>query len=428
MNYTKNLTLFIVLSIIILTILLNLFFFSIEFIYLSKFKMIFINLINFVFIILLNLMENKNLEKILLFLLVWLGSLIIILSNHLLIIYLGLELQTFSSFILISKNRTSIKSSEAGLKYFILGALSSGIYLLGVYFIFINNLSLNINNIILFNDSNIFLFGFLLITLSMIFKLALTPLHFWIPDIYEGSSWDVLSLLSTVPKISVILFLTQVFFHNYNLLWYCSLLSIFIGTIGAFNQTKLKRLLAYSGITHMGFIVLGLSISNSVGYEIFVIYLIIYILTTLTLFIIIFNSFVNMKGYIINLAGLQYKNKLMAITLVFVLLSMAGLPPLIGFMSKWFIIWNTICFNYIYVSVMLIIFSIIGIAYYLRISQIIYFKKDSSYFVWDSILNKNINSSKNTNLIFLGLGLFFTFSFIINPDPLILFINYSIIN
>jgi len=426
MNFTKSLNLFIILSVVVWTIIISNFVIDIDFINLDKTKILFICLINFVFIILLNLINDQNLEDYLLFILVWLGSLIIITSNHLLIIYLGLELQTFSSFILISKNKLSIKGSEAGLKYFILGAISSGIYLLGSYLLFVNNLSLNVNEIIIFGGNNLFSFGFLFIILSIIFKLAIAPIHFWIPDVYEGSSWIVIGLLSTIPKISILYFFTQIFIYNSNLLLNCSLLSVIIGTIGALNQSKLKRLLAYSGITHMGFIVLGLSINNLVGNEIFIIYLIIYMLTSITLFILIMNSFTDWQDYIINLSRFKYKNKLISITWVLLLLSMAGLPPLTGFISKWFVIWNIISFNYFYSSIILVIFSIIGVIYYLRISQIIYFQKKSSYLIWESILRRD--EINNSSLIFLGLGLFFTITFIINPEPLLLMINYIIFN
>lgn len=426
MIYMKNLKLFIILSIVVIMILFNAFAITIEFMHLNTINLLFTNIINFCFIILISIIDEQNLESFLLFILVWLGSLLIVNSNHMLIIYLGLELQAFSSFILISKNRSSIKGSEAGLKYFILGSISSGIYLLGLYFLFVNSLSLNIGDIILFSDNNLFILGILLVTLSIIFKLALSPLHFWIPDIYEGSSWSVISLISTLPKISILLFLTKIISSNITLIFYCSILSIIIGTIGALNQTKIRRLLAYSGISHMGFMVLGITINNIIGYEVFTIYLVIYMITSILLFVLIFNSNHNLMDYIINLSSLLNRSKIIALTWVLIFLSMAGLPPLIGFVSKWFVIWNIINFNYTYTSIILIVFSILGIVYYLRISQIIYFQKNSSYITWSNLLGKH-SDYKNHNLILLGIGFFFILTFIINPDPLILIINYSFI-
>jgi NADH:ubiquinone oxidoreductase subunit 2 (subunit N) len=141
-----------------------------------------------IFIVAIFTIKETNFDIYLLFILVFIGASVIIVSDHLLIIYLGLELQTFSLFILISSNKKSIKGAEAGLKYFILGALSSGLYLLGLVVFFINGISLNLKDLVfVLNDSLVFL-GCVLILVSLSFKLTLVPFHFWIADIYEGSS------------------------------------------------------------------------------------------------------------------------------------------------------------------------------------------------------------------------------------------------
>lgn len=387
-------------------------------------------MILFLFIIIVNLIKNINFDIYLLFFLVLIGSLVIISSDHLLIIYLGLELQTFSLFILISKNKNSVKSSEAGLKYFILGAISSGLYLLGLCLFFISNNSLNIKDLIILNNDTLTSIGFSLILLSFSFKLSLSPFHFWLPDIYEGSSWDVISILSTLPKISIISIFIQIIIKADLILFFC-LLSIIIGTLGALNQTKLKRLLAYSSISHMGFLILGFNIINSVGYEISFIYLLIYMLTIISVFILIINTNLLKDYYIIELSGLHYINKILSFSWLIIFLSIAGIPPFSGFISKWFILWNIICFDYIFSSIILILFSIIGAIYYLRIVKTIYFQKQSSYINWTRILNKNNHNENkfndNLNLIFLGLGIFFTLFLILNPDPLISLINLLII-
>lgn len=382
----------------------------------------------FLFIIIVNLIKNINFDVYLLFLLVLIGSLVIISSDHLLIIYLGLELQTFSLFILISKNKNSVKSSEAGLKYFILGAISSGLFLLGLCLFFISNSSLNIKDLIILNNDILTSIGFSLILLSFSFKLGLSPLHFWLPDIYEGSSWDVISILSTLPKISVISIFIQIII-KIDLMFFFCLLSIIIGTLGALNQTKLKRLLAYSSISHMGFLILGFNIINSVGYEISFIYLLIYMLTIISVFILIINTSLLKDYYIIELSGLHYINKILSLSWLVIFLSIAGIPPFSGFISKWFVLWNIICFDYIFSSIILILFSIIGAVYYLRVVKTIYFQKQSSYISWTRILNKNNNNklNDNLNLIFLGLGIFITLFLILNPDPLISLINLLII-
>ena len=165
----------------------------------------------FIYITINNLSKYFNLEEWILSFIVLLGVFIIITCNHFLILYLGLELQTFSIFILISKNKVWLKSSEAGLKYFILGALSSGLFLLGIVLLFIKDYSLSIESFLFsfWYEEKVIIISFLLIILSLFFKISLFPLHFWIPDIYEGSSWKILGLIGTLPKISVIYFRTD---------------------------------------------------------------------------------------------------------------------------------------------------------------------------------------------------------------------------
>lgn len=383
----------------------------------SIWKLVFLFLISISFFIVIILIEEKTFDVYCLLILVFIGSLILIISDNLLTLYLGLELQTFSIFILIAKNRTSIKSSEAGLKYFMLGAISSGFYLLSLVLLFLYGFSLNIKDILFFSGDYIIFISITLICLSMCFKLSLFPFHFWIPDIYEGSSWDILMLISTLPKISVICIIIQILINSSVLLSF-SLLSVGIGTLGALNQSKLKRFLAYSGISHMGFIILGYVILSQSNMIIGSLYLIIYILTMLSLLMLIINN--NIKNdYIIELGGLKFTNKILAITLILLILSVAGIPPLSGFISKWYLIWIIIENKYNISSVIVILFSAIGLGYYLRIVKTVYFQKKGSYFLWKNILEDN---SSNQDLPYLSLGfmffitlfLIFNFTFIIN--------------
>ena len=383
----------------------------------SIWKLIFLFLISISFFIVIILTEEKTFDVYCLLILVFIGSLILIISDSLLTLYLGLELQTFSIFILIAKNRTSIKSSEAGLKYFMLGAISSGFYLLSLVLLFLYGFSLNIKDILFFSEDYITFISMTLICLSMCFKLSLFPFHFWIPDIYEGSSWDILMLISTLPKISVICITIQILINSSILLSF-SLLSIGIGTLGALNQSKLKRFLAYSGISHMGFIILGYVILSQSNMIIGSLYLLIYILTMLSVLILIINN--NIKNdYIIELGGLKFTNKILAITLILLILSVAGIPPLSGFISKWYLIWIIIENKYNISSIIVILFSTIGLGYYLRIVKTVYFQKKGSYFLWKNILENN-SSKKDLSYLSLGLMFFitlfliFNFTFIIN--------------
>lgn len=387
---------------------------------LSLWKIMFLVLIFMSFFIILELIKEKTFDIYSLCVLVFLGSIILIVCDNLITLYLGLELQTFSLFILIAKNRVSIKSSEAGLKYFILGALSSGFYLLGISLLFLFGFSLDIKDLVLLFNETIVIISLGFITLSFCFKLSLFPFHFWIPDIYEGSSWDIITLISTLPKISMICILIQLLINS-NIIIGFSLLSIIIGTLGALNQSKLKRLFAYSGISHMGFIVLGYTILSNQSYTVSSLYLLIYTLTMISIFILIINS--NFKNYyVIELSGIKFINKVFAITLVLLILSIAGIPPLSGFISKWFLIWTSIEFKYNISALIIILFSAIGAGYYLRLVKIVYFQKKSSYFLW-----KNILESKNNNneilVLTLGLFLFITLFLIFNFSSVINIIN-----
>ena len=383
---------------------------------LSAWKIIFIFLVFFIYFIILELIEDKNFDIYCLTTLVFLGSIILIMCDNLITLYLGLELQTFSTFILIAKNRLSIKSSEAGLKYFILGALSSGFYLLGITVLFLLGSSLNIGDLVLVSNEFFNSIALIMITLSFCFKLSLFPLHFWIPDIYEGSSWDIISLISSLPKISMVSVLIQLLINS-NMILGFSLISIVIGTLGSLNQSKIKRLLGYSAISHIGFIILGFSLLTSQGFIISNIYLVIYALAMISIFILIIYSNFSSK-FIIELGGMKFLSKIFSITLIVLILSIAGIPPLSGFISKWFLLLTTIEFHYNISSFIIILFSAIGAGYYLRIVKIIYFQRNSSYLVWQNILS-NKKEISEINIFTLGL-LFFISIFLITNIPFLL--------
>nr|WOE90992.1 NADH dehydrogenase subunit 2 [Zygocanna sp. MKL-2023] len=398
----------------------NVFMFDLNF-----WKYLFIFLIFGLYIIIIDLIEEKTFDIYCLCTLVFLGSMLLVLCDNLITLYLGLELQTFSIFVLIAKNRVSIKSSEAGLKYFILGAISSGFYLLGITIMFLSGFSLELKDIIILSYEYTNVIGLIFISLSFCFKLSLFPLHFWIPDIYEGSSWDIISLISTLPKISVLSILIQILINS-NMLLTFSLLSIIVGSLGALNQSKIKRLLGYSGISHIGFILLGYNILNKEGYIISDLYLFIYMMIMISIFILIISSNVNSK-YIIELGSLKFINKIFSITFIVLILSMAGIPPLSGFISKWFLLWASIEYHYNLAAFIMILFSAISAGYYLRIVKIIYFQQKSSYFLWEQIL-KASNVKNELNLLLLGFLFYISLFFILNFSFIIDFINISIIN
>lgn len=356
---------------------------------------------------------------------VLLGSLILIISENLVVVYLALELQTFSLFILISGNRNSIRSNEGGLKYFILGAISSGLYLISLSVIYYMTNGLNINHLnSLSNEGFNYVWKYILL-LSMFFKLSLFPLHFWIPDIYEASNNNVMALIGSLPKISVLGFIIQLNLFSNFLMW-CALGSIFIGTLGAINQSKIKRLLAYSGISHIGLGILTLSIFIKSGLEPSLIYILVYIIGFISLVILL--SFYNNFNYeyIHDLSGFSRINVIIGISWCLLLLSMGGLPPLSGFLIKWWVVWTMIINNYNYIGLLCILMSAIGMIYYLRITAICYFQKGYSFRVWENAFS--LPYSTELDKIFLGLGFYIVCFLIFNPLPIVMLVDWSLLS
>ena len=244
-------------------------------------------------------------------------------------IYLAMELQTLTLFILAAIKRDSAYSTEAGLKYFVLGAVSSGLFLFGCALLYgvSGEISIQGINSVLTTDV-----GKILITVSLLFKLSAAPFHMWAPDVYEGAPTITTALLATVPKVAVFSILVQIG-PVINVVLVCALLSIIYGSVGALNQTKIKRLLAYSGIGHMGFMLFGVAIGSFESIQASLIYMIVYVIMSVCSFsIILFLNFT--KNLIIEVSGLSRDNPVTAFTLGLIFLSTAGVPPLAGFLSK----------------------------------------------------------------------------------------------
>ena len=346
----------------------------------------FFMLITLTYIWVVEISKTDSLDVRCLKLLIWCGASLMVLSSHLILIYIGIELQTFSIFILITKQRSSLRSAEAGLKYFFLAALSSGLYLIGMISLFHLYHTMDITVLSTFYGLDSFFYGAsALLTLSIIFKLALWPLHYYLPDIYEGSSTDVITLIATLPKISMICFLLK-FYCPHQFFLYIGIGSIIVGSLGGFNQTKLKRLLAYSSITHLGFMAIAWNLFSSLGIEILLIYLFLYVFTSLGLFFLLMKQANQEDIFIVELTQWSISSKMKSFLWALFFLSLAGLPPLIGFIGKWWIIVQLINTYYWKTTFCLLFFSCISIGFYLRLSKIIYFQPYSSYLTWHSVL------------------------------------------
>lgn len=382
-----------------------------------------------------------------------LGMLLLISSRDLIVMYLSIETMSLSLYVLAAIRRTGQYSTEAGLKYFILGALSSGMLLFGAALIYITTgltewesisnyvwlapHNTEVGTIGLLGSAQRGLWGVelgsMFILLALLFKLGAAPLHMWLPDVYEGAPTIVTAFFSIVPKIAILSFLISLvygpllgIFENLvqPIFILSGLLSIFIGSIAAINQTKIKRLLAYSAIAHMGWILLGLGIGTLLSIQAALIYIILYIVMTINSFSFVLSYYDKGFGnhYITQLSGLSRKEPVLAITFSLCLLSIAGIPPLAGFFSKYNILLALIDENYIIVSILGIVVSVIGSFYYIRIIQWMYFNNSSDY-IWkdlgDIVYNEKKEKVGFIKSILLGSTLYIILTYLIYPNPLL---------
>lgn len=345
-------------------------------------------------------------------------------SLNLISLYLSLELQSFSLYILSSINPTR-NSSQSGLKYFLLGALSSCFILLGMGLLYSYSGVTSIESLMILykvDGSNIFTqISLLILITGLLFKLAIVPFHHWIVDVYDGVPTIITTWLTTLTKISILVVLMDIIYYFYDswvsLLTFLSLLSILVGSLLGLVQTQIKRLLIYSMISHVGFLVLSLSLCTNKSLEAFMFYLIQYSITNLNIFLtlIAMGYYCNNKeeSPIKSLETIKGFNKIdsvLSICLAISLLSLGGIPPFIGFFAKLNILYATISQGYIFISIVLVITSVISIGYYLRIIQGIFFEKPS-------VEIKEIIVSSYLKLVIGVLTLFILF-FLIYPDLL----------
>jgi len=361
----------------------------------------FIVLISFIFFFFLTFFYSLH-EKInsfeywILLLLAIVASLFIIQSYDLLTIYISIELQSLIFYVLATFKRTSEFSTEAGLKYFILGAFSSALLLFGSSLLYALTGLTNLGDfqklfteLTLSETSLLFgnWIGLIFIITALLFKLSSAPFHMWAPDVYEGSPTSIMAFFSIIPKLVIITLLIRFLiftFQDFIFLWKniilsCALLSIFIGTFGAFSQIKWKRFLAYSSISHVGFFLLALLNLDFEGISSIVFYAIIYILMTLGLFSFILNlRFYSYPShyqtrYLQDLFSFARINPILSLSLSLILFSMAGIPPLAGFFSKLFILLSALQKNMFGSTIFVILMSCIGCFYYIRLIKTMYF-------------------------------------------------------
>ena len=328
-----------------------------------------------------------------------LGMMVMISSNDLIVFYMGLELQSLALYVLATFNRNSLKSSEAGLKYFVLSALSSGLLLYGCSLIYGFSGSTNFDTIASELNSNEYAltFGIVFILVGLAFKISAVPFHMWAPDVYEGSPTTVTLFFTIVPKIAALtVFIRFLYVPFLNLIdqWqmilvFLSIASMLFGAIAAIGQTNIKRLIAYSSIGHIGYALAGLTSVSNEGIQSSIIYITIYVIMNLALFSCLLMMKRNNEYYenIDDLSGLSKNHPLLSLSLLIILFSLAGIPPLAGFFAKFYIFKAVIEQSMYFLAIVGLISTVIAAFYYLRIIKIIYFdpeieKYDQDHSPW----------------------------------------------
>ena len=387
---------------------------------------IIISLFTALYILLINKsLSNDSIyryEFLLFVLFATLGSFILISSNNFLTAFIGIELQSLSLYLMAAFNTKNLESNEAGIKYFSLGALSSGFLLFGISMVYFDNSSIQFSEIE--HVSHFTEIGLALILIALFFKVSAAPFHIWTPDVYQGSPTISVLFFATLPKFASLIFLFR-FFLEMDISSYPSLLFIFktvcilsllIGAYGAITQTVIKRLLAFSSINHIGFILLSILSFKFLSQGIFFFYLLIYLVTNFGVFSVLLtlrNSSGELK-LISDLSGLKTHNKSKAIALLVLFFSLAGIPPFAGFFAKFFILSASMNEGFIYLSLIAVLSSVIAAFYYLRVIKNMFFNEGEKNLIQNSMFYNS--------LTYIVSSLFVTL-FAFYPDPIILIIN-----
>ncbi|MES2676960.1 MAG: NADH-quinone oxidoreductase subunit N [Pseudomonadota bacterium] len=325
------------------------------------------------------------------------GGMLMVSSNNLLPIYMALELQALSLYLLAAIKRDSAKSSEAGVKYFLLGSVASGLLLFGISLVYGFTGTVDLGELTNYYRANIghipvaVFLGFTLIIIAMLFKVSAAPFHMWTPDVYEGSTTIVTTLFASLVKFIAIIILVRLYF-NLTFVWQdmnqiiivVAILSLLVGAFGAIKQKNLKRMLAYSAIGHVGFVLAGLAVGNIDSIKAIILYAVVYSSVSLGAFAFLLmlqdespdKSTDTKNDHIYELsaiAGLAKTSPIIAMSLAVIMFSMAGIPPLAGFFAKFYILMSVVGRGFYTLAIIAVLCSVISAFYYLRIVKIIYF-------------------------------------------------------
>lgn len=325
------------------------------------------------------------------------GMMVMVSANDLMTLYMGIELQSLALYVLAAFKRDSERSTEAGLKYFVLGALSSGILLYGcslVYgFIGSTNFTSIATAVSNFDQVPVgAIVGLVFVLSGLAFKISAVPFHMWTPDVYEGSQTPVTAFFAVAPKVAALALLARTLYVPFGdmsgswqqVVIFMSVASMILGSFAAIMQTNIKRLMAYSSIGHIGFALLGLVAGNSDGLRGVMIYMAIYLVMNVGTFVCIMSMRRKEDGMvedISDLSGLGQNHPAMALALSIFMFSLAGVPPLAGFFAKWYVVIPIVNAGYFTLATIAVLASVVGAYYYIRIVKVMYFDAPAEGFV-----------------------------------------------
>ena len=349
-----------------------------------------------------------------------LGIMLLISANSLITVYLGLELTSLASYALVAMDRNSRRGSEAAMKYFVLGSMASGMLLYGMSMIYGATGSLELARISEIagqqgSDNVLLVFGLVFLIVGIAFKLGVVPFHMWIPDVYHGAPAAVTLFISTVPKLSAFAMafrllqggLEELHVDWQQMLAVLAVLSIVVGNLGAIAQSNIKRMLAYSTISHMGFMLLGLLPGTASGFGASMYYVIVYSLMSAAAFgmVILLSHHGVEAEKLDDFKGLNQRNGWYAAIMAMVMFSMAGVPVFVGFFAKWLVIKAALDAGLIWLAVLAVVFSVVGAFYYLRVVKLMYFDDPPTEVPIDAPVDFRAVISIN-GIMMIGLGIF----------------------
>jgi NADH-quinone oxidoreductase subunit N len=348
-----------------------------------------------------------------------LGMMVMISASHFLTLYLGLELLSLSLYAMVALQRDSAIATEAAMKYFVLGAMASGLLLYGMSMLYGATGSLDLSTVLRMivaghANKSLLVFGLVFVVAGLAFKLGVVPFHMWVPDVYHGAPTAMTMLIGSAPKLATFAFVSRILVeglqplqeHWSGMLVILAVASMALGNITAIAQTNLKRMFAYSTIAHMGFLLLGFISGTIEGYGSSMFYAVVYVLMSLGGFGMI--MLLSRAGFeadnLSDFKGLNQRSPWLAFLMLLLMFSMAGVPPTVGFYAKFSVLNAVVQAGYVWLAVAAVIFSLIGAFYYLRVVKLMYFDAPESHtpivFEPDTTLLISVNG---LGMLLLGL-------------------------